>query len=612
MKALFVALLALTVLATAPAAAQTSPQPSEREVLRSRLQAAGCLEAEGPSISDDDLEKAKHACPDQTPKLRIETGMHLAAIKRIAVDAQCSRAVTGSDDKTIRLWSLADGKLLRTIRPPIGDGDGGKIYAVALSPDGRWLAAGGSDAEYELDQTERITLFPLDGGAPRRLGALPEIVNSLAFSADGRRLAAVLGSGGLHVFDVAGGQEIFADTDYKDESYGLAFAADGSLYKSSDAGFLRAYDASLHLRKKVKAPGGDPQSLALSPNGTLLAVGYYNKSRVDLFSAPGLDFLKSADATGVNNGDLSIVTWTSDGVLHAGGGYHNSTVDRLVRSWSRQGEQRGADLPIAKNAIFDLKACGAGLAFASADPSFGLVDEKGQAHVLGISAAPDMRGKLRQNFQISPDGRKIYFGLGVGDEEPVVMDLAKASLADAPRKPDKYLAARTDGLPVAHWEDDLAPTFGGRKLALEANEESRSVAVAHGGKGFFLGTEFQLRAYDAKGKPRGDCKGMTGTVWGVDLTQDDPYSRRGRGRRHDPLVSRRRSHGTSRLVRRQTRQALGRLDAVGLLHRLGRRRGFDRLAHQSRLGAGGRILSRLAISRPILSSRHSPGDPDNA
>ncbi len=37
MKALFVALLALTVLAMAPAAAQTSPPPSEREVLRLRL-----------------------------------------------------------------------------------------------------------------------------------------------------------------------------------------------------------------------------------------------------------------------------------------------------------------------------------------------------------------------------------------------------------------------------------------------------------------------------------------------------------------------------------------------------------------------------------------------
>ena len=51
--------------------------------------------------------------------------------------------VTGSHDKTVRLWSVADGKLKRTIRMPTGPGNVGKIYAVAISPDGATVAAGG-------------------------------------------------------------------------------------------------------------------------------------------------------------------------------------------------------------------------------------------------------------------------------------------------------------------------------------------------------------------------------------------------------------------------------------------------------------------------------------
>jgi WD40 repeat protein len=42
--------------------------------------------------------------------LVIEPGMHTARINCVAVDAAERLAVTGSDDKTVRVWSLADGE----------------------------------------------------------------------------------------------------------------------------------------------------------------------------------------------------------------------------------------------------------------------------------------------------------------------------------------------------------------------------------------------------------------------------------------------------------------------------------------------------------------------
>src|SRR5262245_13620943 len=58
--------------------------------------------------------------PPQEPILRIDPGMHTARINRIGVDAACTGLATGSYDKTVRLWRLPEGKLLRTPRPPIG------------------------------------------------------------------------------------------------------------------------------------------------------------------------------------------------------------------------------------------------------------------------------------------------------------------------------------------------------------------------------------------------------------------------------------------------------------------------------------------------------------
>jgi WD40 repeat protein len=53
--------------------------------------------------------------------------MHTAPIRDVGVDAAGRIAITGGLDKTLRIWSLTNGELLRTIRIPAGPGDIGKI-----------------------------------------------------------------------------------------------------------------------------------------------------------------------------------------------------------------------------------------------------------------------------------------------------------------------------------------------------------------------------------------------------------------------------------------------------------------------------------------------------
>jgi WD40 repeat protein len=72
-----------------------------------------------------------HAQTAKPPMLRIDTGMHTTKITRIGMDAAERFLVTGSYDKTVRVWELATGRLLRTIRPPAGTGNEGQIYTVA-------------------------------------------------------------------------------------------------------------------------------------------------------------------------------------------------------------------------------------------------------------------------------------------------------------------------------------------------------------------------------------------------------------------------------------------------------------------------------------------------
>ena len=67
-----------------------------------------------PAFGEDQGPNAGTDLYDR-PVLAVDPGMHTAPIKSQAVDAKGQYAVTGGRDRTVRIWSVADGKLLRTI-----------------------------------------------------------------------------------------------------------------------------------------------------------------------------------------------------------------------------------------------------------------------------------------------------------------------------------------------------------------------------------------------------------------------------------------------------------------------------------------------------------------
>jgi WD40 repeat protein len=137
------------------------------------------------------LGAAWPAQADEKPILQLDTGGHMAKINKIAFTPDGKQLVSASDDKVIRVWDAATGKTLRTIRGEIAPGPGGRIDAMALSPDGKWLAAGGwtdkSDASTPCCGDIRLYNFA-SGELKALFKGHESSVNVLAFSSDGRRL----------------------------------------------------------------------------------------------------------------------------------------------------------------------------------------------------------------------------------------------------------------------------------------------------------------------------------------------------------------------------------------------------------------------------------------
>src|SRR5580692_9538836 len=171
-----VALLALTV---ESAAAKDLAAMSLEEVtaLQRRLTDAGCYKGAIDGAPSQATEAAVKACPVMDPILSIETGMHTSVINRIGVDRECRLLATGSTDKTARLWSLPEGRLVRTLRLPIGPGEGGRVYSIAVSPDGKLVAAGGWDAHASSQPGHAVYLFDAATGALKaRVGSFESSV----------------------------------------------------------------------------------------------------------------------------------------------------------------------------------------------------------------------------------------------------------------------------------------------------------------------------------------------------------------------------------------------------------------------------------------------------
>jgi sugar lactone lactonase YvrE len=176
------------------------------------------------------------------------------------------KLVAAGGNQVVRLWSLETGKEVRRLQ-----GHAGFINAVAFSPDGKSLASAG-------DETETVALL-WDVASGKKLGPIGRHADRLYtvdFSPDGRTLVTSGFDEHIGLWDVATGKQLHYFAAHPRVPYGIAFSPDGrTLASGGDRdGTIRLWDvATGKVVRQWEGHGGSVPSVAFSPDGRLLASG---------------------------------------------------------------------------------------------------------------------------------------------------------------------------------------------------------------------------------------------------------------------------------------------------------------------------------------------------
>ena len=143
-------------------------------------------------------------------------------MESIAFSHDSAFLASGSYDKTVRIWDLAKGKVVRTF-----DGHDAWIPTVVFHPKDALVASGSGDKRILVNRYNKTTK-PIE--IKEHNG-----VHALAFDPDGEHLAAAGFGGGLRLWHLRSGDWRREYKGHESDVYAVAFSPSGKLLASGSA-----------------------------------------------------------------------------------------------------------------------------------------------------------------------------------------------------------------------------------------------------------------------------------------------------------------------------------------------------------------------------------------
>ena len=201
-----------------------------------------------------------------------QRGAHRLSITTVAFSGDGRFGLTGSYDKTLRVWDLATHELVDTLYPPHDD----VVYAAVAARDVPLAASAGGDGRVRLWDLETLACrATLEGHAHR--------VYDVALSPDGTTALSASHDRTIRVWDVATAATRATLHGHSDAVFAVAFVPGSrSAVSASKDGTIRVWALeAAEARASTQEHEGWIQALAVAPDGGLaITAGQDHRLRV--------------------------------------------------------------------------------------------------------------------------------------------------------------------------------------------------------------------------------------------------------------------------------------------------------------------------------------------
>jgi RNA polymerase sigma factor (sigma-70 family) len=237
-----------------------------------------------------------------------------SVVYAVALSPDGKRVAAGAYGDAVLTWDTATGDEVSSLRMT---GHHWRTSA-AFSADGKWLATGDSAGTIRLRGTGggKTTAYPGGGSS----------LQAIAFSPDGKTLAAAAQAGTVRLFDPARGADRAACRGHQGEVSSVAWSPDGKTLASAGAdGTVRLWDpARAEERSRLTGHNGPVNGVAFSPDGKLLASAGDDRT-VRLWDAATGKPVRTLEG---HTNQVKAVIFADGGKALFSGGY-----DNVLRRW---------------------------------------------------------------------------------------------------------------------------------------------------------------------------------------------------------------------------------------------------------------------------------------